>query len=180
MLKRLKKFLKDEGIVDIVLYGSKEKGRTKPGDRDILVIFKGGRLKDRLDIVQKIKKDLNCSGLDIKQILVTDIFNPAFFARTSIFLEGVSVKSGSHFSRSLGFKAYSLFSWSLRNLKHAEKVKFNYILSGRGGAGLLDYYNGKRLASGAALVPIESSDAFEEALHENKVGFSRKNILVEG
>ena len=68
MLKKLKKILKSEkgkSIFDIVLYGSAVKGKSKPQDIDILVIFKYGSLKERLNKIQEIKNKLKRLELNI-------------------------------------------------------------------------------------------------------------------
>ena len=58
MLKELRKWLKsekaDKAIFDIVLYGSAVKGKYKPADIDIVVIFKEGTLKERLQKIQSM------------------------------------------------------------------------------------------------------------------------------
>ena len=55
MLKELKKCLKnknDKTIFDILVYGSSVKGKEKPNDIDIVVIFRSGNLKERLFKIQ--------------------------------------------------------------------------------------------------------------------------------
>ena len=91
MLKKLKKHLeseKDKAIFDIVVYGSAVKGKEDARDIDILVIFLEGSLKERLDKLQEIKsrlKDVKIeTPLDIKQILLKDLFSSSFLARTGI------------------------------------------------------------------------------------------------
>ncbi|MFH0978855.1 MAG: nucleotidyltransferase domain-containing protein [Candidatus Woesearchaeota archaeon] len=186
MLNILRKHLESEigptGVFDIVLYGSSVKGKLSPGDIDVLVIFLEGSLRERLDKAQNIKiglKKILHQNLDVKQILLKELFSPGFFARTGLFLEGISVLSGKHFCENLGFKSYTLFSWSLNGLTHSEKIRFNYILAGRGSNGVLKEIGGERISSGAAKIPIQNSLSFEEILKANKVAFHKKNILEE-
>ena len=186
MLKTLKKHLesekKDTTIFDILIYGSALKGKESAEDIDILIIFLEGSLRQRLDKIQEIKNKLKNKinkKLDIKQILLKELFSPEFFAKTGIFLEGFSIFRNKTFSETLGFKAFSLFWYDLKNLTHTQKVKFNYILAGRNTEGIIKSLNGERLVSGAIKIPIENSIEFEEILKRNNINFKKKNILEE-
>ncbi len=185
MLNNLKKLLesekKNKTIFDIVVYGSFAKGKEIPADIDIIIIFLEGTLRERLEKLQSIKfkiKKLN-KNFDLKQILLPELFSSAFFARTGILLEGISLFSGKYFSEKLGFKSYSLYFYDLTNLSHLEKVKFNYILSGRYSEGILSKLEGVRLADGAIKLPLINTYEFEEILKNNKIKYSKKNILEE-
>lgn len=182
MLKQLKRSLesekKDKKIFDIIIYGSTLKGKAIPGDVDIAVIFIEGNLRERLDRIQEIKSRLNRINVDIKQALLTELFSSSFLARTGLMMEGYSIFGKTAFCERLGFKAYSLFTYNLDGLTHTEKIKFNYILSGRQGKkGIMDNFGALRLASGALKVPISKSIEFEEILNENNVKYLKKDIL---
>lgn len=184
MLKQLKKCLesekKDTDIFDIIIYGSRVKGKSQANDTDIIVIFLQGTLRERLDKIQAIKyklKNLD-KNIDIKQILITDLFLSSFMARTGIIMEGISVFKKIKFSETLGFRSYTLFWYDLKAHSHSQKVKFNYILAGRGSMkGMIKELDGQRLASGVVKIPIEKSIEFEEVLIANKISYKRKDIL---
>jgi predicted nucleotidyltransferase len=185
MLKLLKKCLdsekKDKTIFDIVVYGSSVKGKTSARDIDIAVIFLGGTLRERLDKIQDIKAKLKSSldkEIDIKQILLQDLFSSDFLARTGILLEGESIFRDKKFCETLGFKAFSLFWYDLAGLTHTQKVKFNYILAGRRGLkGIIKELEGERLVNGAVKIPIPHSIEFEEVLKANNIHYKKKDIL---
>ena len=184
MLKELKKWLNkeknDETIFDIVLYGSSVKGKTKPNDLDILIIFKEGKLKDRLEKSQQIKKKITFDGkIDIKNILWEELFKEELFARSGIFLEGISIFDNKPLAKKIGFESYSLFIYNLKDKNHNEKVKFNYILSGRNSEGIIKKLSGKHLAPGVVQIPINNSLEFEEVLKKSNINYSKNNILVE-
>src|SRR3989338_7717310 len=132
ILKKLEKCLKSEKagkeIFDIVVYGSLVKGKYKARDIDILVIFLAGSLEERLNAIQamknKIKEKLE-EDIDIKQILLKDLFSNEFMARTGVFFEGISIFKNRKFCEVLGFRSYSLFWYNLKRLNHSQKVKFN-------------------------------------------------------
>ena len=186
MLKNLKKHLKsekDKTIFDIVIYGSAVKGKEDARDIDILVIFFEGTLKERLDKLQEIKSRLKDVGtetaIDIKQILLKELFSSSFLARTGILLEGVSIFTNKKFCETLGFRSFTLFWYSLKELTHTEKVKFNYILAGRNTKGMINEVNGQKLVNGAIKVPIENSAIMERILKTNNIQYYKKNLLEE-
>ena len=184
MLKQLKEWLKtelkDKAIFDLIVYGSAVKGKSRPNDLDIMVIFREGALKERLEKIQSIKKKIQFAGkIDIQEILLKELFEESFFGRTGIFLEGISVLDGKQFSSKIGFLGFSLFVYNLKDKTHTEKVKFNYVLSGRGSEGMVKKLNGVHLAPGAVQIPIKNSLEFEEVLKLHKVEYSKKNVLVE-
>lgn len=185
MLKNLKKYLesekKDKQIFDIVIYGSVAKGEESARDIDVLVIFLEGTLRERLDKLQKIKTRLKniVKNLDIKQILLKELFSTSFLARSGIFLGGISVFKHKQFAETMGFNAFTLFWYHLKNLNHTQKVKFNYILAGRNSQGIIKELDGERLVNGAIKMPIEKTIVFEKILIANNVDYSKKNILEE-
>jgi len=184
MLKELEKCLKteqkDKTIFDIVVYGSTVKGKNKPNDLDLLIIFKTGSLKERLDKIQLIKRKIKLNiNLDIKGILWEELFQEGFFARAGIIREGISLFNSKPFAEKMGFKGNSLFIYNLKNKNHTEKVKFNYILSGRGGPGMVKKLSGQHLTSGMIIIPVKNSLEFEEILKMHQINYSKKNILIE-
>jgi|SRR3989344_97293 len=184
MLEELRKCLKnknDKTIFDILVYGSSVKGKDKPNDLDILVIFRRGNLKERLLKIQEIKNDFKSINkkIDIKGILLEELFDANFFGRSGVFIEGISLIDEKKFSEKINFSGFSLFVYSLKEKSHTEKVKFNYILSGRNSKGIIELFNGLHIAPGVIQIPIVKSLEFEEILKKNNVVFEKKNILVE-
>ena len=181
--KKLASEKKDARIFDIVLYGSTMKGASSPHDLDILVIFKEGTLRERLDTTQGIKQRLKQEQiLDVKQILLPDLFSPAFFAKTGILLEGESIFENRPFSERAGFSAWTLFIYDLSKLTFSRKVQFTYLLSGRksiGTKGILAEFNGVRVVPGAVKIPLASSATFEEILKRQGIVYTKKNILEQ-
>lgn len=170
---------KDKAIFDIVVYGSAVKGKNQVNDIDIAIIFREGTLKERLAKTQEIKKKIiTKEKLDVKAILLDELFQEAFFARSGIFLEGISLFDGREFSKKIGFKGCSLFIYTLKNKTHTEKVKFNYVLSGRNGTGIVKLLEGRHLAPGVIQIPMKSSLEFAEVLGKHAVEYEAKNVLM--
>ncbi len=184
MLKELKKCLKsekfDKTIFDIVMYGSSVKGKYKPADIDIIVIFRKGTLKERLQKIHFIKQKIKVEKkIDTKGILWEELFQEQFFARSGIILEGVSLFDGKPFSYKMDFKGFVLFVYDLRDKSHTEKVKFNYVLSGRKDIGMVNRLEGKHIAPGVIQIPIKSSLEFEEVLKQHDINYSKQNCLIQ-
>lgn len=184
MLTELRNWLKSEqknqNIFDIVLYGSAVKGKLNPRDLDVVVVFRSGSLKERLDEIQKIKTKIKTKiTVDIKGILWEELFQEEFFARSGIFLEGISLFSGEPFSKKIGYNSKVLFFYDLQNKNHNEKVKFNYLLSGRKGKGILKKINAIRLTPGVIEVSVEQCLEFEEVLKLHQISYIKKLVLLQ-
>ena len=186
MLKNLKKSLisekKNKNIFDIIIYGSMVKGKLKPLDVDVVVIFSDGKLAERLEKLQDIKnkiKKVSDIKIDIKQMVLKDFFSPGFFARTGVLLEGFSLFNNKPFSKTMGFKSFSIFSYTLKGLTHTQKIKVGYIFNGRNSIGMIEQLKGERIGSGAIKIPIENSMEFEELLQKNNIQYKKINVLKE-
>ena len=184
MLKQLKNYLKaekkDKTIFDIVTYGSAVKGKNIPNDIDIAVIFKEGTLKERLNKIQKIKEKIKIGiKIDIKGILLEELFNSVFFARSGIIIEGISIFDEKPFANKLDFEGICLFIYDLKNKSHTEKVKFNYVLSGRNAKGIIAQLEGRALGPGVIEIPIKNSLEFEEVLQMHHINYKKRNCLIQ-
>lgn len=184
MLKELEKSLKNEKqdptIFDIVLYGSSVKSSVSPKDIDIAVIFKEGNLKERLSKIQEIKKKIKTDkNIDIKGILLEELFQKEFFGRSGILLEGISLFDGKSIASKLSFQGVVIFMYNMKDKNHTQKVKFNYILSGRSDEGVIKKLDGKHISPGVVQIPIKNSLEFEDVLKMHKINYSMKRVLVE-
>lgn len=175
----LSKEKKDLKIFDIVVYGSAVKGSANYSDIDIVVIFKEGSLKERLSKIQIIKRNIKTDKkIDIKSILIDELFSKEFFAKSSIFLEGISMFENVPFSKRIDFESVALFTYHLKNKTRSEKVKFNYLLAGRNTIGLIEHFKGTHIAPGIVEIPIKHSLEFEDILKKNKIEY-RKNLVMK-
>jgi len=176
----LKKIKDDRSILDVAEYGSAVKGKLGPKDIDLIIIFRQTTLKERLEKIQELKKEItDRQKLDLKGILWEELFSESFFARSGIILEGISLIDGKPIAAKLDFQASTLFIHDLKNKPHTEKVKFNYILRGRSGMGFIERLKGTHLAPGVVQIPIASSLEFEEMLNTHNIQFTKKNILCQ-
>ena len=180
LISKSKNFAKGAEIFDIVLYGSFAKGKEKPEDIDIMLIFEKTSLKERTDIAHKFKVLISRKDkLDVKTINLKELFEKEFLAKQGILIEGYSLLYKEKFSERIGFKGSSLFTYSLKNFSHNKKTKFTYALIGRRKEkGILKQLNIIPLGKGVFEVPTENSLIFEEFLTKWETNYTKKNILI--
>jgi len=169
-------------VLDILQFGSSmEEGKT-PNDLDIAVIFNKIPLKEQLDQAQKIKKQLEKFvelPVHINSFDLYSLFDASNFAKESILFSGKSIIYGDDFAKRLGFSPKIQIYYSLENLKKKDKVRFNYMLSGKGGEyGLLREHKGELLKPGLIEINPESENVFVNSIKEFKVDFRVKKVLL--
>jgi len=175
-----KKFAKENGVFDIVLYGSAARSKDQPNDIDILIIFVNEPLEKRLEIAQKFKGIVRAEikNPDIKTINLSELFDNNLLSKEGIIVEGFSLIHQRHFSESLGFKGYALFLYDLMNMNHNEKTKFTYALIGRNNEGILKITHSNQFGKGSISAPIENSEIIEDFMKKWKVNYRKKKILI--
>lgn len=170
-----------KNVIDIVQYGSSVMENTKPNDIDIAVIYDKIPIKDQLNESQKIKKQLSkFSSIDfhIKSFDFYSLFDKSNFAREGILFYGVSILRKDYFCKMFGFTPRLQIFYSLEKLKKSEKVKFNYMLSGKGGKyGLLKKYGGKLIRPGMIEVSPEYENIFVSPMNEYTSSFDVRRIF---
>lgn len=171
-----------KNVIDIVQFGSSvEEGKT-PNDIDIAVIFNKIPLKEQLDQSQEIKKQLEKLidiPLHINSYDMHSLFDSSNFAKESILLCGKSIIHGDNFAKKLGFTPKIQIYYSLEKLKKKDKIKFNYMLNGKGGEyGLLRKHGGSLLKPGLIEILPESESIFVNAIKKFKIEFRVKKVLI--
>lgn len=179
LISKSKDFTKIHDIFDIILYGSSIKGKLDARDTDVLIIFKDKALNERSEISQEFKKILNpkIKNMDIKTINIHELFDSNFLARQGILAEGYSLMHDKPFAEILGFKGYSLFTYSLKNLNNTKKTRFTYALIGRDKQGVISKTSSKHLGKGVVMVPAEKSIIFEDFLKKWEIDYNKKICL---
>ncbi len=181
-----KKLKRKEDIFDVILYGSYIKGKRKPNDLDIMIIFNEVSLEKQLESIQKFKesvlkeKEFEIKKLDVKSINLRELFNKNILSRQGVLTGGLSLIDNTFFAKKLGFIAKTLFTYKLKNLSNTEKTRFSFALNGRRNEkGLFKKLNLQKLGKNVFLSPIKNSDLIKEFLEKWKIKFENKNILVE-
>lgn len=125
--KPLNKYLKEREISDIIIFGSVMKGKHKPKDIDLLIIFKE-KINKELEL--KIRRELD-NNYEINSITEKELINNTFTAKEGIYLEGYSFSKKSTLADSLNFFSMAYLKYDIKNLKGSNRIKFYYALMGR-------------------------------------------------
>lgn len=184
MLKNLREFskLKSEWkthwkkeIVDIVLFGSVNRGKLNPNDIDICLIF---REKVDLAIVKKIN-DILGEKFHVSSLVVDNFFTNYHSLAKTLLFEGKSLITNKSLIESYSMNPKVLYSYDLSKEYASKKVQVVYLLRGRGSnEGLVKSWNGEFISNSAFIVPLEFDSEVQEVLDKWKVKYKRKRLLL--
>ena len=181
--KKLKLNYRKE-IIDIIQFGSSTIEGKEPRDIDIAVIFNKIPIKEQLIESQKIKRQLEKhteKPIHITSLDYYSLLDNANFAKEGILHHGKSLLTGNSFSKNLlSLEPKTQIYYTLNNLKKKDKIRFNYLLSGKQGSyGLLRKYNGKLLKPGLIEIPPEFELIFEESIKKFNIKFKVEKIFLQ-
>ena len=142
----------NKNVFDIIQFGSSTIENKLPNDVDIAVLFQKIPLKEQLAYSQEIKKQLQKITdlpIHIKSFDLYSFFDSANFTRENILFHGISLIDKKFFSEKLRFIPKIQIYYSLERMGKNEKIKFNYMINGKGGAyGLIRKYGGSLIKPG--------------------------------
>jgi len=164
-------------ILDIVIFGSFVRGKEKPKDIDLLLIYKS---KVNAELSYSIQKEFETFNLkvDLVSKVYSDLFKSAFVARESYFSEGYSLVQKGFISEKLGFKPTVLFRYDLSNLNKSERMRFYYSLYGRNSEGIIKKLGLTKFSERILISPIEKSEEVKEYLNNWKIKYLETPILM--
>ena len=174
-----------KNVLDIVQFGSSIIEEAKSNDIDIAVIFQKISLKEQLNESQEIKKQLQENielPIHISSFDLCSFFDKGNFAKDGILFYGKSVISQKDFSLMYGIKPKLEIYYTLKDLEKKDKIRFNYLLNGKGGKyGLIKKYSGKIISPGVIETSPEYEKVFTEAMKEitKKIIVKKMFELVE-
>ncbi len=174
----LKKLVDSTQIEDIILFGSTVRGKEKPTDTDILILFK---TKINKNLEYELRKELEKYYLNVMIISKTEknFSDPAFYARESILLEGISLLSGKKICENYGLISLGMFKYTLKNFSSLQKTKFYYALNGRNGnRGVFDNIGGIKISDNLVLVSLNKIENMREFLDSWKIKYILVPILI--
>lgn len=184
MLKSLKEFSRlkaewrkcwKEDIVDIFVFGSFVKGKARPQDIDMCLIF---RRKIKLDIIRRAEALLG-EKYHVSSLCIDNFFTNTHSLAKALLLEGKSIISGSRFAGNFGLAAKLFYSYDLSSEDSSKKVRFVYLLRGRNGSvGLVKSWKGEFIAPSAFFVPVEMDNAVQEVFDAWKIKYVRRKIML--
>jgi len=162
---KLKKYLEDKEVIDILLFGSFVKGKQSPGDIDVAIITE----KDVPIVIP---------GFHVSILKPEDFFKSLSLINT-LLREGYSLKNNKPFSELYSFLSRVLFVYELSNLKPSKKVMIVNFLHGKNNnLGMVEENSGKWLANQVFIVPINKNYIFEKFFLNMGVKFKRLFLLI--
>jgi predicted nucleotidyltransferase len=185
MQKKLQKKLElnySKNVLDIVQFGSSIVAGKLPNDIDIAVIFQKIPLKEQLEEAQNLKNQISKyfdKPIHIQSYDLYSLFQKGNFASESILFYGRSLIFNRYFSELFGITPKIQISYSLVKLEKKDKVRFNYLLNGKGGSyGLLREYFGRLLNPGLIQIDPEYEHIFVNSLAQITKEFKVNKIFV--
>ena len=178
--KKIKHWIKENKVVDVILFGSSVRGSLTPRDVDICIIVKDDEEKRSLDLIDSLGKLTDNFKLKfhINILIVSSFISGNTIAKT-LLNEGYSIIHNKSFSSILGFENKSLFVYTLKHFSPSKRVKFHYLLRGRyGSKGMLKEVQGKFIGAGSILVPTEKEDLLKAIFYRWDVKYKIDRILV--
>lgn len=165
-------------ILDIILFGSAIRGKEKPKDIDILILFKE---RENLDLSYELRKSIKKIGLvaEITGKTYKNLLSVKFLPREDILSDGYSLVLNKKLSESFGYNTFMLFRYSLKGFSQSQRMMFYYALEGRRKKdGMLKILNGIKFTNSVVLIPIENSEEFENFLKNWKMEIKKTRILI--
>ncbi len=161
-----------EDIFDIIFFGSAVKGKTKPGDIDIAVIFNHKIGKEKIDTIIS-----QFGNMHVEHLFLNEIYKEPLWA--TILQEGYSLVRSEFIHRLIGFESSFLFVYGLENLDKVSKSRFCHALFGFGSnKGILSEAGGKQLGRGCVSAPTANSEKVRSFLETWKVNYSVHRALL--
>jgi len=153
----------EKEIIDIILFGSAVRGKERPADADILVVY---NLKANLDLSYNLKKELSSFGkIEIISKAYFQLFEPSFLAREAILGEGYSLVQKKSILEGLGYSSFILFLYNLENMTKTKRMQFYYSLYGRAvKGGVLKELESYKLSERVILTPVKNAEKMKEYL----------------
>ncbi len=165
-------------LLDIALFGSLVRGKEKPEDIDLLLLFKD---KEDLELAYSLRKGLEELGLNFSITTKTydSLTSGNFLARESFLSEGYSLKKDRPISEEFGFRQFMLFKYELKNFSQSQRMRFQYSLYGRNKAvGMLKEFSMIKFSDQILLSPTINSEKVKEYLKSWSIKFEEMPILI--
>jgi predicted nucleotidyltransferase len=176
MLKNIKsKIKKFNEIDDILLFGSAVRGKEKPSDVDVMIIFKEKVDKQiELKVRSYFKEKISIVSKTLRTVL-----DDSFDARESVLFEGKSFLTGKTLGEKYGYSSLGMFKYDFKDWSNVEKTKFYYALNGRGkGTGMFQKFNCIKLSDRIFLVPLSNIEPFREFLDSWDIEYKYIPLLI--
>lgn len=109
-LSSLKKWIQKEHVLDVILFGSSQRGKLNPADIDLCILISDIDEKKSLDLVDSLAKITDTEDIKVQiNIMTSRSFATGSGLAKTLLEEGWSIKHNKRFSETFGFHNKSLF-----------------------------------------------------------------------
>ncbi len=165
-------------IVDIIVFGSLMRGKDKPNDIDLIILFKN---KKNLDISYQLKKEIEKKTeipINVESKLYSNLFQTSFQAREALLAEGYSLLNKTGIANGLGYENLVMFIYNLKGKNKSERMRFYYSLHGRGMDGMLKILKANKITDTVIMCPVATKEEMKEYLENWKIEFKEIPVLI--
>lgn len=168
-----------EHIEDIVLFGSIVRGKLRPNDVDLLLIF-SSKIDKEIEYVfrKNVEEFFPTFEVSVTSKTSNTWKEETFSARDSIFFEGISLLRNCTLASDMGYTAFGMFIYTIKKFTNTERTRFYYALNGRDTKGMLDELEGLRFSHNQILVPIKTIELTKEFFKSWHVEFNFVPLLL--
>lgn len=164
-------------VLDIILFGSAVRGKEKPNDVDILLLF---RNKEDLDTAYELRKKMEKFGVEVHITTKTyeGLFNKNFRARIVFLGEGYSLLRKEFVSKGFGYSNISLFKYELKGFSQSRRMQLQYTFYGRDKkSGIAKELKLRKFADTIFFCPVENTEKLKEFFEQWNIKFEQFQAL---
>ncbi|MEK6876138.1 MAG: nucleotidyltransferase domain-containing protein [Nanoarchaeota archaeon] len=167
----------EDEILDIVLFGSLVRGKEKPRDIDLLIIYK---TKININLDYRIKKEFEFIGFEVDLVSKNykDLFESSFLAREAYIFEGYSLMQKKFIADGLGYNPMVLFKYDIHNLNKSQRMRFYYSLYGRNTEGMIKKLKLNKFSERIIISPVGESEEVKDYLNSWNIKYIEVPILI--
>lgn len=164
-------------ILDVVLFGSLVRGKEKPEDLDLLVIYKKNI---NSELINKMRKEFETLGVEVDLVpkSYNDLFKSAFIARESYLSEGYSLIQRKFIAEGLGYKPMVLFRYDIKGFTKSQRMRFYYSLYGRNTEGMIKKLRLCKFSERIIISPVEESENVKDYFKSWSIKYLEIPILL--
>lgn len=165
-------------IDDILLFGSVARGKKRPNDTDVLVIFKKTVNKKAEHLIRK-ELEQHYRNVSILSKTKKTVLDQSFDARESILFEGRSIVTGKNLAELYGFDPVGMFKYDFGKWSKLQKTKFYHALNGRAGEqGMLQKLDSMKLSANLIIAPLGMIEPMREFLESWELKHTYIPLLI--
>lgn len=165
-------------VLDIILFGSSVKGKQRPKDIDLLLLF---RTREDLDVTYELRKKLKDFKIETQVISKTyfQLFDKNFRAREAFLGEGFSLIKRQFISEGLGYSNIALFKYELKGFPQSKRMRLQYAFYGRDKkSGIVKELKLIKFSNTIFLCPVVNTENLKEFFESWEIKFEEFPVLI--